>query len=93
MAGTTRLELATSAVTGQRSNQLNYVPAVLYRVTENPCEADVSTTLEESALLLCSRGHRQFRRSLDIEERETTNSITEAAEPVTGSGELSNRRS
>src|SRR5713226_185688 len=29
MAGTTRLELATSAVTGQRSNQLNYVPAPL----------------------------------------------------------------
>src|SRR5712671_3759354 len=28
MAGTTRLELATSAVTGQRSNQLNYVPNV-----------------------------------------------------------------
>ena len=27
MAGTTILELATSAVTGQRSNQLNYVPA------------------------------------------------------------------
>ncbi len=27
LAGTTRLELATSAVTGQRSNQLNYVPA------------------------------------------------------------------
>ena len=27
MAGTTRLELATSAVTGQRSNQLNYVPS------------------------------------------------------------------
>ncbi len=28
MAGTTRLELATSAVTGQRSNQLNYVPTL-----------------------------------------------------------------
>src|SRR5712692_8775837 len=27
MAGTTGLEPATSAVTGQRSNQLNYVPA------------------------------------------------------------------
>ena len=27
MAETTRLELATSAVTGQRSNRLNYVPA------------------------------------------------------------------
>ncbi len=26
MAGTTRLELATSAVTGRRSNQLSYVP-------------------------------------------------------------------
>jgi hypothetical protein len=31
MAGTTRLELATSAVTGQRSNQLNYVPAYVAR--------------------------------------------------------------
>ena len=30
MAGTTRLELATSAVTGQRSNQLNYVPTILH---------------------------------------------------------------
>ena len=28
LAGTTRLELATSAVTGQRSNQLNYVPSL-----------------------------------------------------------------
>ena len=27
LAGTTRLELATSDVTGRRSNQLNYVPA------------------------------------------------------------------
>ena len=27
MAGPTRLELATSGVTGQRSNQLNYDPA------------------------------------------------------------------
>jgi hypothetical protein len=33
MAGTTRLELATSAVTGQRSNQLNYVPAEGLSVT------------------------------------------------------------
>jgi hypothetical protein len=31
MAGTTRLELATSAVTGQRSNQLNYVPGLCNR--------------------------------------------------------------
>src|SRR5713226_1876816 len=33
MAGTTRLELATSAVTGQRSNQLNYVPAEGWCIT------------------------------------------------------------
>jgi hypothetical protein len=37
MAGTTRLELATSAVTGQRSNQLNYVPAfICLGLAENP---------------------------------------------------------
>lgn len=29
MAGTTGLEPATSDVTGRRSNQLNYVPALL----------------------------------------------------------------
>ena len=34
MAGTTRLELATSAVTGQRSNQLNYVPNLVGIRTE-----------------------------------------------------------
>lgn len=30
MAGRTRLELATSAVTGQRSNQLSYRPELTY---------------------------------------------------------------
>ena len=30
MAGTTGLEPAASAVTGQRSNQLNYVPNLLF---------------------------------------------------------------
>jgi hypothetical protein len=29
MAGTTGLEPATSAVTGQRSNQLSYVPSAI----------------------------------------------------------------
>jgi hypothetical protein len=28
VAGTTRLELATSGVTGRRSNQLNYAPEI-----------------------------------------------------------------
>jgi hypothetical protein len=30
MAGTTGLEPATSAVTGQRSNQLSYVPKIVF---------------------------------------------------------------
>jgi hypothetical protein len=36
LAGTTRLELATSAVTGQRSNQLNYVPSLFSWVCGKP---------------------------------------------------------
>jgi hypothetical protein len=34
MAGTTGLEPATSAVTGQRSNQLSYVPQVVLQQLE-----------------------------------------------------------
>ena len=34
MAGTTGLEPATSAVTGQRSNQLSYVPSLLFSKME-----------------------------------------------------------
>ena len=32
MAGTTGLEPATSAVTGQRSNQLSYVPKIVFNI-------------------------------------------------------------
>ena len=35
MAGQTRLELATSGVTGRRSNQLNYDPAMGWPIIEN----------------------------------------------------------
>ena len=46
MAGTTGLEPAASAVTGQRSNQLNYVPAfavkLLYlKELQNWCSAAI----------------------------------------------------
>ena len=34
LAGATRLELATSAVTGQRSNQLNYTPVAVKLIYE-----------------------------------------------------------
>ena len=49
MAGTTGLEPAASAVTGQRSNQLNYVPsrdAMIGRIEDKillSCKIDVST--------------------------------------------------
>ncbi len=36
MAGPTRLELATSGVTGRRSNRLNYDPAQGYSIIINP---------------------------------------------------------
>ena len=41
MAGPTRLELATSGVTGRRSNQLNYDPAVVVFETGSLPEANV----------------------------------------------------
>ena len=37
MAGPTRLELATSGVTGRRSNQLNYDPAKGTDAASRPC--------------------------------------------------------
>ncbi len=43
MAGTTGLEPATSAVTGQRSNQLSYVPGLLFNI--------LAKTLSNEALL------------------------------------------
>ena len=38
MAGTTGLEPATSAVTGQRSNQLSYVPTGAARLGSEPMQ-------------------------------------------------------
>ena len=35
LAGPTRLELATSGVTGQRSNQLNYDPAKKWAIQDS----------------------------------------------------------
>jgi hypothetical protein len=44
VAGTTGLEPATSAVTGQRSNQLNYVPSITYETAKTRCVGFVSVS-------------------------------------------------
>ena len=41
LAGATRLELATSGVTGRRSNQLNYAPSFLFLLPEFLSLSDV----------------------------------------------------
>ena len=46
MAGPTRLELATSGVTGRRSNQLNYDPASRNRLLPEQCA--VITALQQA---------------------------------------------
>ncbi len=49
MAGTTGLEPATSAVTGQRSNQLSYVPKVDFDYLDNkPLGSNVSRRVRRS---------------------------------------------
>ena len=46
MAGTTGLEPATSDVTGRRSNQLSYVPAVCQVSDQNNTAALAETTFQ-----------------------------------------------
>ena len=58
MAGTTRLELATSAVTGQRSNQLNYVPTTTNRT--QLLTGSVSLRFALLSLLPCIFSKRGF---------------------------------
>jgi hypothetical protein len=58
MAGPTRLELATSGVTGQRSNQLNYDPA------EQTLNFDVRTSKVVRAIWLACHGSLGERPSL-----------------------------
>jgi hypothetical protein len=50
MAGTTGLEPATSAVTGQRSNQLSYVPRLLC----SNMDIEAATDTDYAVSVLCS---------------------------------------
>jgi hypothetical protein len=64
MAGTTGLEPAASAVTGQRSNQLNYVP------TRQISGMWRSSRLD--SILTVSSGTRKFEAKLNFSERIPT---------------------
>jgi hypothetical protein len=72
MAGTTGLEPATSAVTGQRSNQLSYVPKLLQQLGWKPPEPIVPSSTAPLAALSVSifpmgrleTGNRDNRLSL-----------------------------
>jgi hypothetical protein len=75
MAGTTGLEPATSAVTGQHSNQLNYVPTSVFN-TMDVChiESSVSQLSLFSLVSTISLLWTQFRVFLDT--KLDTNTVT-----------------
>jgi hypothetical protein len=69
MAGTTGLEPATSAVTGQRSNQLSYVPTSLFRHLDIcHIESSVSRFSLFSLGSIFSLLWTQFRGSIDTKQ-------------------------
>src|ERR1035441_5296406 len=64
MAGTTRLELATSAVTGQRSNQLNYVPTCqINKMRNNQCLCGFARFAYRALVALRCLKKRGYRRN------------------------------
>jgi hypothetical protein len=57
MAGPTRLELATSGVTGRRSNQLNYDPAMGWPIIgKRPASFKTSPAQRDSPVLPLAGG-------------------------------------
>jgi hypothetical protein len=64
MAGTTGLEPATSAVTGQRSNQLSYVPSAISRLPQI-ADFKVSLTVLPRVSPIFSAGYNQIPGLMD----------------------------
>ncbi len=63
MAGTTGLEPAASAVTGQRSNQLNYVPLLNRLPIQSTIRGGLGTLVGRDPIGLASGSHSRCRRS------------------------------
>jgi hypothetical protein len=80
MAGTTGLEPATSAVTGQRSNQLSYVPRLFFNnlVIRHIESSGSQLSLFSIIALLWT----QFRASVDTKvDTKTTTATTRSSLP------------
>jgi hypothetical protein len=67
MAGTTGLEPAASAVTGQRSNQLNYVPSLPFigLAPKPACLLSILTVQRSRLLPLVPPNRASFRGEID----------------------------
>jgi hypothetical protein len=75
MAGPTRLELATSGVTGQRSNQLNYDPARAKSITLNcvdTCNSNSRTSSVGKPLVHAGPGGRVFDSKSRVQTHRCT---------------------
>jgi hypothetical protein len=71
MAGTTGLEPAASAVTGQRSNQLNYVPTCRF-------DGRREHILDPMNILTASFGTRKRRRTFALKVAVLSSCVTRA---------------
>ncbi len=88
MAGTTGLEPATSAVTGQRSNQLSYVPSLfqqlIYRAKSNVLPLSPFHFVAAWTIIFCSFetiGQQENQPNNELSLAENGGLVSEA--PVT----------
>ena len=76
MAGPTRFELATSGVTGRRSNQLNYDPAFRINNLQPPskhCQPNLPAVSMGTCLFYTFHEPQSARRRVRVRRRRLTN--------------------
>src|ERR1700733_11332660 len=88
MAGTTGLEPATSAVTGQRSDQLSYVPTSLFRHLE-VCHIESSVSQKSLISLVSTFSLSWTRFWAPIDTKQTPRRHQEDTKTATATTEIS----